>query len=200
MFAWSIRAGAWFWMSHFSLSSSSVVFCSKDFNVFYVFEDRAMRAVSERSRTRSSPTIRRGKIRKESSHLFGLMSCHLETHDDPKTLSLVGLICQRPFTEGSQKERCHHFEHTDLAVHPAVMMTPCQVSIMSIFEDCCMNVPSLVPSPRLLAKWQTECRLLNELTWDMLRSRPKNHSNAQGWTSNETGSPVWPFDPNDQSR
>jgi hypothetical protein len=75
---------------------------------------------------------------------------------------------------------------------------------MSIFEYYRMNIPLFVPSPKLLAKWQMEYRILKELTWDMVRSKPKgrgkDRSNVNGWISNETGSAVWQFDPNNQFR
>jgi hypothetical protein len=53
MFAWSMTAGAWFWIQRFNLNSSFVVFSSEDFNVFYAFEDCAVvQAISESLKTR----------------------------------------------------------------------------------------------------------------------------------------------------
>jgi len=87
--------------------------------------------------------------------------------------------------------------YTDLAQHPAIVLIPYQVSIMSIFEYYRMAIPMFVPSPTLLARWQMEYRILSELTWDMVFSKPKDHSNIQGWKV-ANGDFVFPFDPNNQ--
>ena len=89
------------------------------------------------------------------------------------------------------------FEYSDLAQHPAIVLIPYQVSIMSIFEYYRMGIPMFVPTPELLAKWQMEYRILSELTWDMVFSKPKDHSNVDGWRS-EDGTLLHPFDPNNQ--
>jgi hypothetical protein len=47
-----------------------------------------------------------------------------------------------------------HFEYKDLAAHPAIVLIPYQVSIMSLFEYYRMAIPLFVPSPALLADWQ----------------------------------------------
>jgi len=46
------------------------------------------------------------------------------------------------------------FEYKDLAAHPAIVLIPYQVSIMSLFEYYRMAIPLFVPSPSLLAQWQ----------------------------------------------
>ena len=64
---------------------------------------------------------------------------------------------------------------------------------MSIFEYYRMNIPLFAPSPTLLASWQIKYKVLSELTWDMVFSRPKSSSNLPQY---EKG--TYPFDPNDQ--
>jgi hypothetical protein len=49
-----------------------------------------------------------------------------------------------------------HFEYSDLASHPAVLLLPYQVSFMLFFELYAMNVPMFVPSPALLTEWHLE--------------------------------------------
>ena len=56
------------------------------------------------------------------------------------------------------------FEYSDLASHPAIVLIPYQVSIMSIFEYYRMAIPLFVPTPSLLAKWQLEHRILSEVS------------------------------------
>ena len=64
---------------------------------------------------------------------------------------------------------------------------------MSIFEYYRMNIPMFAPSPSLLAQWQIKYRVLSELTWDMVFSKPKDKSNLPQY---EKGS--YPHDPNNQ--
>jgi len=85
-----------------------------------------------------------------------------------------------------------HFEYTDLASHPAIVLIPYQVSIMSIFEYYRMSIPLFVPSPSLLAEWQIKYRVLSELTWDMVFSKPKSKSNIGQYEKGKVQ-----YDPND---
>lgn len=39
---------------------------------------------------------------------------------------------------------------------------------------------------------------LNQLTWDMVFSKPKDHSNIEGFTTGPDHHKIHPFDPNDQ--
>ena len=88
-----------------------------------------------------------------------------------------------------------HFEYSDLAAHPAVVLIPYQVSIMSIFEYYRMGIPMFAPHPNLMAKWQLKYRVMSERTWDLVRhkGRPSKRSalpQAPGGT--------YPHDPNDE--
>lgn len=64
-----------------------------------------------------------------------------------------------------------HFEYSQLASHPAIVLIPYQVSIMSIFEYYRMAIPMWAPSPDLLATWQLKYRILSERTWDLVRKK-----------------------------
>jgi hypothetical protein len=59
-----------------------------------------------------------------------------------------------------------HFKYTDIASHPALIMCPYQVSVMSFFEFYRMNIPMFFPDHKLLSKWHHELGMLNERTWD----------------------------------
>jgi hypothetical protein len=75
------------------------------------------------------------------------------------------------------RELYPHFEYSDLVAHPAIVLLPYQVSLMSLFEYYRMNIPMFAPSPRLLAEWQLKYRVMSELTWDMVWDKPKARSN-----------------------
>ena len=72
-----------------------------------------------------------------------------------------------------------HFEYSDLIQHRVIVLIPYQVSIMSIFEYYRMEIPIFVPSPKLLAKWQLEYRLMNERTWSGVYGKFKSKSNIE---------------------
>lgn len=63
------------------------------------------------------------------------------------------------------------FEYGDLVQHPAIVLIPYQVSVMSIFEYYKMGIPLFAPSLELLVKWQIEHRILGELSWNCVRTR-----------------------------
>jgi hypothetical protein len=69
-----------------------------------------------------------------------------------------------------------HFEYTDLAAHPAIVLLPYQVSLMSIIEFYRMQIPLFVPSARLLARWHLRYRVLNERTWQGVLGSPQHGS------------------------
>ena len=46
-----------------------------------------------------------------------------------------------------------HFQYSDLAAHPAIVILPYQVSFMSLFEFYRMEIPLFVPSLDLLTDW-----------------------------------------------
>jgi len=65
-----------------------------------------------------------------------------------------------------------HFQYSDLASHPAIVVLPYQVSFMSLFEFYRMEIPLFVPSLDLLTDWHMTykvmllggCRLTYTLT------------------------------------
>ena len=69
-----------------------------------------------------------------------------------------------------------HFQYTDLAAHPAVVLLPYQVSFMLFFELYSMNIPMFVPSPSLLTEWHLQHSILKERTWDSVFGHPNTHS------------------------
>eukprot|EP01048_Picozoa_sp_COSAG05_P005020 COSAG05_NODE_288_length_12074_cov_119.196827_7_plen_550_part_00 len=64
------------------------------------------------------------------------------------------------------RELYPHFEYEDLITHPAIVLMPYQVSLMSIFEYYRMCIPLYAPSPRLLAEWQIKLHVMKEITWE----------------------------------
>ena len=65
-----------------------------------------------------------------------------------------------------------HFEYTDLAAHPALVILPYQVSFMSLFEFYRMEIPMFIPSPDLLTDWHIAYGVMNERTWATVHGRP----------------------------
>jgi len=57
------------------------------------------------------------------------------------------------------------YEYSDLAQHPAIVVIPYQVSVMSFFEQYRLNVPLLLPSRRLLASWSVSSGVVQQRTW-----------------------------------
>ncbi|KAJ1451068.1 hypothetical protein M885DRAFT_621165 [Pelagophyceae sp. CCMP2097] len=68
------------------------------------------------------------------------------------------------------------FEYAQLAQHPAILLIPYQVSVMSLFEYYRMNVPIFAPSPELLVNWHKKFNLLKERTWFGVYNRPRRSS------------------------
>jgi len=69
-----------------------------------------------------------------------------------------------------------HFDYSELADHPAVVIIPYQVSIMSFYEFYRMGIPIFLPTARLLTQWHVEHRILKERSWPMTRNRPQRSS------------------------
>ena len=95
----------------------------------------------------------------------------------------------------SIREKYGRFKYSDLAAHPAIVLIPYQVSIMSIFEYYRMGIPMFAPSPDLLAKWQFEKTVMKELTWSCVRKECDKKSSIKG----HPDSPHGDRDPNDMS-
>lgn len=64
------------------------------------------------------------------------------------------------------------FEYSDLVKHPAFILFPYQVSIMTFFELYRMNVPILTPSRKLLAQWHINHGTMDQLTWMRIHQQP----------------------------
>eukprot|EP01048_Picozoa_sp_COSAG05_P026510 COSAG05_NODE_7275_length_834_cov_0.946939_1_plen_156_part_01 len=66
----------------------------------------------------------------------------------------------------SIRELYPRFEYENLVNHPAIVLMPYQVSLMSVFEYYRMCIPMYAPSPRLLAEWQIKLHVMHEITWE----------------------------------
>lgn len=95
----------------------------------------------------------------------------------------------------SIREKYGRFEYSDLASHPAIVLIPYQVSIMSVFEYYRIGIPLFAPTPALLARWQFEKRVMHELTWACVSKECEKASSIQG----HVDSPHGDRDPNDMS-
>lgn len=58
------------------------------------------------------------------------------------------------------------YEQSDLVQHPAIVLLPYQVSVMSFFERRAMGIPIFVPSLDLLAEWHMKYGLVYERRFD----------------------------------
>ena len=78
------------------------------------------------------------------------------------------------------------FEYSDLAAHPAIILMPYQLSVMSFFEFYRMGIPMFVPSPQLLTHWHMKHSVLKERSWNMIFDKPgllsavKKHPDYKG--------------------
>lgn len=88
------------------------------------------------------------------------------------------------------------FEYAQLARHPALVLIPYQVSVMSLFEYYRMCLPLFVPSKELLWSWHKKFKLLKERTWFGVHGRARRRSPLDRH-ANATRSGVFAFDPND---
>jgi hypothetical protein len=81
-----------------------------------------------------------------------------------------------PFKLSTIRELYPHFEYSDLAAHPAMVLFPYQISIMTIFELYRMGIPLFVPSPSLLVDWHKKYGILQERTWPGVHNHPVENS------------------------
>lgn len=86
-----------------------------------------------------------------------------------------------------------HYTYEDLAAHPAIVLIPYQVSVMSIFEYYAMGVPMFAPSLELLVEWQIKHKVLDELSWNCV----ENRCDEKSAISAHDFSPHHGYDPND---
>lgn len=93
------------------------------------------------------------------------------------------------------RELYPRFEYADLAAHPAMVVFPYQVSIMSIFELYRMGVPLFVPSPELLVRWHKTHGILKERTWAGVRGASASGSVLARHA--QSTSTITHLDPND---
>ena len=68
------------------------------------------------------------------------------------------------------------YEYSELARHPAAVLLPYQLSVMTFFELYRMNIPLFAPSPELLARWHLDFRVLNERLLTIFYSHLKKFS------------------------
>lgn len=86
-----------------------------------------------------------------------------------------------------------HYEFIDLASHPAIVLIPYQVSIMSIVEFFRVGIPMFAPSPNLLYQWQQKAKVVSEISWNCVYGRCQDKSQISG----HSDSPHGDKDPND---
>eukprot|EP00223_Ostreococcus_mediterraneus_P007849 CAMPEP_0179702648 /NCGR_PEP_ID=MMETSP0937-20121108/2385_1 /TAXON_ID=548131 ORGANISM="Ostreococcus mediterraneus, Strain clade-D-RCC2593" /NCGR_SAMPLE_ID=MMETSP0937 /ASSEMBLY_ACC=CAM_ASM_000575 /LENGTH=315 /DNA_ID=CAMNT_0021575787 /DNA_START=630 /DNA_END=1577 /DNA_ORIENTATION=- len=77
------------------------------------------------------------------------------------------------------REMYPKFNYAQLAQHPAVVLLPYQISIMSIIEYYRMGIPLFAPSVNLLIKWQVKYLIMDELSWNCVRNSCKNGSSIR---------------------
>ena len=84
----------------------------------------------------------------------------------------------------------------DLAQHPAIVLFPYQVSVMSLFERRAMGIPMFAPSLDLMVEWHMRYGLVFErrVDWQTAGSRRGSLVGAHDDTPDELAR----FDPNDE--
>lgn len=90
------------------------------------------------------------------------------------------------------------YEYPDLAAHPAMVVLPYQVSLMSLFEYYRMEIPMFLPSLQLLTTWHLKYHVLHERTWSSVYGNPQSTSLLPRHPSlvNDTAVPI--SDPNNE--
>ena len=63
------------------------------------------------------------------------------------------------------KEIYPTYKMSNIAAHPAIVLLPYQVSVMSFFEFYRMNIPIFVPSKKLLTEWHMKHEILSEMLY-----------------------------------
>jgi len=80
------------------------------------------------------------------------------------------------YTFARQDHVYQHYEFSQLAEHPAIVLLPYQVSLMSFFEYYRMGIPMFSPSKRLYARWHIQHGTFEQLTWNRVHGHPEDHS------------------------
>ncbi|KAF0981569.1 hypothetical protein FDP41_012226 [Naegleria fowleri] len=86
------------------------------------------------------------------------------------------------------------YEYSDLVNHPAIVIVPYQLSVMSFFEYYRMGIPLYFPSVDLLTRWHLKYRILSEKTWHMVLT--KNPSRGSPLPRNPQSTVSSGMDPN----
>ena len=73
------------------------------------------------------------------------------------------------------------YEYVQLAEHPAVVLLPYQVSLMTFYELYRMGVPIFVPSLDLLVQWHMQHRMLAQRSFPLTWRRPQRRSLVTGF-------------------
>lgn len=107
--------------------------------------------------------------------------------------SLKGSSFDRKLSFIQVRTAYKHYRYKDLSAHPAILLIPYQVSIMSFFEYYAMSIPMFAPSLELLVRWQTQYQVLDELSWNCVENRCAQKSSIAA----HVNSPHWGYDPND---
>jgi hypothetical protein len=115
--------------------------------------------------------------------------------------SLRHLRSQKPGGRWALAELRHvyrQYTNEDLAQHPAIVMFPYQVSVMSLFEWRAMGIPIFAPSLDLLTHWHTRYGLVFErrVDWQIAAAKKKRGSWVEAHP--EASPHVKHFDPNDE--
>lgn len=90
-----------------------------------------------------------------------------------------------------------HYQYDDLTTHPAVVILPYQVSVMSVFELYRMGIPMFVPCVELLTSWHIQYHMLSERTWMSVFGMPQ-HRSALPRHLNSSCPISSQYDPNDE--
>ena len=61
-----------------------------------------------------------------------------------------------------------HYEFSDIAAHPAVVIIPYANSVMAVIEYYRMGIPLFAPSLDLLVRWQVDHLIMNEISWSCI--------------------------------
>jgi len=68
------------------------------------------------------------------------------------------------------------YNYTDLAAHPAMVIIPYQVSVMSAFEIYRMNIPIFTPSRSMLTEWHVHHKIVFQRSWSLTFGKPVRSS------------------------
>jgi hypothetical protein len=99
--------------------------------------------------------------------------------------------CNTRYTFAKLRDKYPIFTYSDIVKHPAILILPYQVSVMSFLEYYRMNIPILAPSQKLLTKWHLKFNIMNELSWNCVYGKCQDSSSIPAHNDSHH-----PFDPN----